>query len=396
MNDFGLRKLNAVSAKYKERLLKEVEQGSIKTEAVSQCTCCGEKVFEDLLDQDRFGLPFGALICISCGLILTSPRIKQESLAYYYDKYYHPLNYGKESMQSQDSLYGLQQGEKIFNRLLSRIAKSKLEVLEIGAGVGNVLAEFKASAALEDIYVDVLGTEYSQQCIEMCLEKGIEVLLGDALTVSKLDRKFDIVILSHVLEHFIDIKSELFRISKLLKPDALVYIEVPGVFENHHKSYYDFSFLGYSVHAHMYNFTLDSLVNVLAQSGFSLLEGDEEVFGIFQFTGEYSTQHSSVYTKIKHYLEFLESNQEYALSQREQLQILRKELIENGLEVAQNKNEVQRQDQIINDLTQKIRLDEQVLIAAEKTFTTRNFFSGIVARYQAYMKLLEVMNDSNS
>ena len=304
----------------------DLESGQIKVENVSECACCAGNSLEQLLAVDRFNLPFGSFLCVDCGLITTSPRIKQESLAYYYDKYYHPLNYGKEDLGGQEALFGAEQGVKIFNRLRPHIEKSAIDILEIGAGVGNVLDEFRARAADESIETNLLGTEYSLQCIERCKAAGVETVLGDVQTVLQLNRRFDIIILSHVFEHFIDLQKELNRLSQLLRDGGLIYIEVPGVYKNHTKDYYDFSFLGYSVHAHMYNFTLVTLNNVLSAGGYKLLEGDEEAYGIFQFTDQKSNSFNNEYTKLKCYLEFLEDNQGYALSQRQVILSLEKEL----------------------------------------------------------------------
>lgn len=314
MSEFGLRKLNPVSEKYRDMMSDDIKNGRLLIEPVSQCVSCEGSELEKLLDVDRFGLPFGSFICQDCGLVTTCPRIKQESLEYYYDKYYHPLNYGKEDLQNQDSLFGSEQGSKVFNRLKSHIKKDEIDLLEVGAGVGNILKEFQERASAFNTKINVLGTEYSTKCIEKCAKIGVETIFGDAQTVVELNRTFDLVVLSHVFEHFIDLRGELERLSKLLKKDGLIYIEVPGIYRNHMNHYYDFSFLGYSVHAHMYNFTLKTLENILSANGFSMVEGDEEVYGIFRFTGEKLSANDNEYKKISNYLWFLQENQEYALA----------------------------------------------------------------------------------
>jgi SAM-dependent methyltransferase len=312
------RKLNIVSEEYKELLSREIVDGKIETEEVKICQC-GSRKLEQLTRIDRFGLPFGSLICQECGLVITSPRIKQKSLPYYYEKFYHPLNYGKESMQKQETLFAKGQGNKIFNIIKKYLQKQKvLQVLEVGAGTGSVLKEFKEEAESNDCRVEETGTEYSYDCIDICKQNGINVIYGDIESVANKKKKFDLVILSHVFEHFVDLKKELDNLKKLMSRDSLLYIEVPGILINHKKPGYNFSLLGYLIHAHMYNFTLNSLNNILSASGFKLLYGNEEVESVF-ILGEGSGEEKSSYTKIINYLEFLDNSQAYFITQNNKI-----------------------------------------------------------------------------
>ena len=292
------RKLNEVSQKYKELLLKDLEDKVIKTEIVEKCQC-GSENLEELTRIDRFGLPFGSLICQDCGLVITSPRISQESLPYYYDKYYHSLNYGKEHLEKQTALFADGQGKKIFTILKDFLPKKeRITVLEIGAGTGNVLYEFKEEAKKENIDVEELGTEYSKDCIDKCKENKINTIFGSIQTVLELNKKFDVIILSHVFEHFIDLNKELEDLKKLMIDETLLYIEVPGMLVNHKKSYYDFSFLGYLVHAHMYNFTMDSLTNILIRNGFNAIYKNEEIECIFKKSNSINYKKINSFEKI--------------------------------------------------------------------------------------------------
>ena len=309
--DIVPRKLNDISKKYKELLLLDIENNKIKLEEVSKCQC-GSSKLEQLTKIDRFGLPFGSLICQNCGLVLTSPRICNESLPYYYDKYYHSLNYGKEHLENQTVLFASGQGKKIFNILKDFLPKKKkLNVLEIGAGTGNVLNEFKLEAKKENITINELGTEYSNDCIEKCKSNGINVMFGNIQTVIDIGKKFDVIILSHIFEHFIDLNKELSDLKKLITKNSLLYIEVPGLLVNHKKYYYNFSFLGYLVHAHMYNFSLESLKNILTVNDFEAIFGNEEVEAVYRLGNKNNKSTINSYIKNLNYLEFLFNNENY-------------------------------------------------------------------------------------
>jgi SAM-dependent methyltransferase len=306
MNNSGTRVLNDVSQKYRDLLLKDIEEKKILLEDVDSCICCGSSALEKLLDIDRFELPFGSYLCQTCGLVSTSPRIKQESLPYYYETYYHPLNYGNESLNQQTALFHEGQGVKIFHKLRPYLDKTEISVLEIGAGVGNVLDEFRTEAQKEQIAVEVLGTEYSPECIIQCRNRDIETIEGNAESLLPLKKRFDVIILSHVFEHFIDLKNELHILQQLLHQDGVLYIEVPGILKIHDKHYYDFSFIGYSVHAHMYNFTAITLRNIVEQHGFTMLESNEEVEAVFTMRSHTDATIENDAIRIRHYLTFLE------------------------------------------------------------------------------------------
>lgn len=406
MHKTGLRRLNPVSAKYRELLLEDIDSGKILIESVERCVCCGSENLDKILDVDRFNLPFGSYLCTDCGLVTTSPRIRNESLPYYYDRYYHPLNYGKESLETQSSLFNPEQGARVFERLKPYIKRENIDVLEIGAGVGDVLSGIRDSAEKSGLKAKVLGTEYSKECIQKCQAVGVEVVSGDSGTVLELKRKFDIVILSHVFEHFVDLKAELDRLKSLLKDHGLIYIEVPGIYKTHLKPYYDFSFLGYSVHAHMYNFTLETLRRVVCQGGFSLLEGSEEAYGVFKIGEEVSKQYDNQYLKIFHYLEFLEENQDFAISQRGLIFDQDRELTAEKKYNAKLKSEMSELDSELSKLrSENVILDANLKNSREyisKIQSSRRILASFRAipdfykKHKAYLELLRTIDASEN
>ncbi|WP_257110071.1 class I SAM-dependent methyltransferase [Aliarcobacter trophiarum] len=290
--------------------LEDFKNKVIKTELVEKCQC-GSLNLEELTKIDRFGLPFGSLICRDCGLVMTNPRMSQESLSYYYDKYYHPLNYGEEHLENQVALFEDGQGKKIFTIIKDFLPKKeKISVLEIGAGTGNVLSEFKEEAKKENIIVEELGTEYNNNCINKCKEKSINTIFGNIQTVIGLNKKFDLIILSHVFEHFIDLNKELDDLKQLMVDKTLLYVEVPGLFVIHEKDYYNNSFLGYHIHAHMFNFNKDSLNNLMHMSGFESKFINEKVESVYSLKHNIngSIQNNFIknsYSKVLNYLELL-------------------------------------------------------------------------------------------
>ncbi len=280
-DDVTPRKLNDIAKRYKELFIQELDEDKIKIEEVSVCKC-GSDNLEQLTKIDRYGLPFGSLICKNCGLVLTNPRIKQESLPYYYENFYHPLNYGKERLDGLQALFQVGQGKKIFEIVNQSLPiKKKWVILEIGAGTGSVLREFKNEALLHNIEIDELGTEYSHDCLFLCKKNGINVIHGDLDTIVNKTDSFDLIILSHVFEHFINLEANLSKIKTLLKNRGILYIEVPGIERNNTVSTYNFDFLEYLTHAHMYNFNAHSLEKIMSLNGYRKISINETVESVF-------------------------------------------------------------------------------------------------------------------
>ncbi len=360
------RKLNEVSQKYKDMLLEDLKNKVIKIETVEVCQC-GSKNLEELTKIDRFGLPFGSLICKDCGLVITNPRISQESLPYYYNKYYHPLNYGKEHLENQTALFADGQGKKIFGILKDFLPKKeKITVLEIGAGTGNVLFEFKEEAKKENILVEELGTEYSQDCIDKCKENSINTIFGNIQTAVELNKKFDVIILSHVFEHFIDLNKELNDLKKLMTDATLLYIEVPGLMVNHKKHYYDFSFLGYLVHAHIYNFTMDSLNYILVSNGFGVVFSNNEIETIYKLSKRVDFKISNSYYKIINYLEFLFNSQNYFSSQNNEFQLTKRQIKKQDSMIEYRDKEILKLTEQVENINKKLEKYESMIENRDK------------------------------
>jgi 2-polyprenyl-3-methyl-5-hydroxy-6-metoxy-1,4-benzoquinol methylase len=304
--DFIPRPLNTVSRSYRARLIKAIDKGEIKLKAVNSCYC-GAALKERLSGMDRFGLPFSTYICRQCGLISTSPRIGEESLGPYYDRFYHPLHFGVKSLQERHALFMVGQGHKIFGILLPFIGKRKqISLLEIGAGTGSILMEFEVSARGHGINVNGIGTELSTECVNVAQERGSNVIYGSFDQIIKTKTKFDIIILSHIFEHFINLDEEIAKIRELIHDDSLVYVEVPGVMALHKSGQYNFDYLQYFTHAHMYNFNLTSLTNIFNKNGFRLIYGNEYISAVYT-NGQQKVLVENNFLELSNYLKFVES-----------------------------------------------------------------------------------------
>lgn len=267
---------------------KALDSGEIELEIITHSPFGGKPLLP-LSTIDRFALPFGSWLCPDTGIIVTSPRIKESSLPKYYEKYYHPMNYGKKDMSMQQSLFASGQGAKIWNLVrphLKTESQKCFEVLEIGAGLGDVLHGLQHQAREDGIELSVMGTEYNLQCINVAKNSGVHMISGGFDEALSLNKRYDIVILSHVFEHLTDLSGSMEKLHHLLAPEGVLYIEVPGLMALNRRPVYDFNFVRYSIHAHTYSFNLTAIEHILRQGGFHLLSGNEECEAVFNATSK--------------------------------------------------------------------------------------------------------------
>ncbi|MBW1703046.1 MAG: class I SAM-dependent methyltransferase [Deltaproteobacteria bacterium] len=142
----------------------------------------------------------------------------------------------------------------------------------------------------------VIGCDYDEASLEAGRRSGIRLVRGGTEELLKSEIKADLVIiLSHVLEHFIDVDAELRRIEDILREGGYVYIEVPGIrnlnrprsqvlSEDGFRSTNDF--LGYLQFQHNYHFELHTLKRFFERQSFQFITGDEWIRAIFRYVGK--------------------------------------------------------------------------------------------------------------
>jgi len=310
--------INEISQEYIEKFQQAIKQGAISIEEKRECLC-GSKELSNLEASDRFDLAFQSYLCSACGLIFRSPRICESSLAMYYEKYYHPINYGRKDLAEQQVLFKKGQGEKIYHLLSPFFSKRhKLKVLELGAGTGSVLEELLFEAKKFDKKLEVTALEYSSACIQECQKRNLQVFQGGLNKLEELGETYDVIILSHVFEHLLDLEQSLGIIRKSLSQEGLLYLEVPGVYAIHRTHHYSYNYKLYTTHSHNYDFTRKTLQKYVEKEGFIELYGNENVEAVF-IKGKVPTkvegsQNSLEAQNISFYLSFLENNREYFLN----------------------------------------------------------------------------------
>jgi 2-polyprenyl-3-methyl-5-hydroxy-6-metoxy-1,4-benzoquinol methylase len=169
--------------------------------------------------------------CVSCGLVQAVPRPDAERLDDYYATAYwkktHPAT-GLVDVQRfpRDNLALFNRGRSIAELVTSHVRSGPKRILDVGAGYGHVLH------ALGELYADAtrVAIESSGQCQRHLQSLDVEVVREPIEEfLLRLKDPFDVIVLSHVLEHFGDPGSILAMLRAALSPEGILCLEVPNV-----------------------------------------------------------------------------------------------------------------------------------------------------------------------
>lgn len=217
-------------------------------------------------EKDRYGFPISTIICGSCGLVRCGKVFDKSSLAYFYENDYRsiytlPNNSPKTLFENQTI-----KGKGFFDFLCQHIDLSeKITIYDIGCGAGGVMYPFHLNGH------ECVGFDYNPEYIAYGNSKGLKISQGECHAHVK-EQSADLIILSHVLEHFIDPIQEIQQIIRILKPSGHLLIEVPGLMGIK---------LGkrdpilYLQNAHIYSFYQSYLEVFFNAMNLSIIHGDE-------------------------------------------------------------------------------------------------------------------------
>ena len=244
----------------------------------SPCPLCQNQQPHRLSDQGQFGLPCHVVICPNDGMVFLSPRwSKERYLEFYqneYDSYYREsvLSIEEEELKYRDIKLIAYRLDDTLGLLAERTS-----VLDVGAGMGWSLSWlFSKYPNVKNIY----AIEPSRHCITNLEEVvGAKVVTGDVDSCWGKD-KFDLVIMRHVLEHFMDPLKVLEQAASRLEDTGVIYIAVPdmmrpaGSLKNH-----------WLRAVHTYYFSENTLSAIASKAGLRALtigwEG-AELWGVFE------------------------------------------------------------------------------------------------------------------
>jgi len=234
------------------------------------CIICNSENFYHIYSKGNINI----VKCSKCSLMYQNPRtlvylINEEI---YRENYYHV--YEKIAKEQENFFINR------FNTILKEMPVGR--VLDVGCGTGSFLKVAKERGW------NIHGVEVSSWAVQVLSKKlDIEVRKGGVEKANFPEDYFDLINMSHVLEHLPNPLITLEEIKRIMKPSGYLLIEVPN--ENNFKirnfllnlflrSTKEEKFAPRSYH--LYLFTKETLAYLLKKTGFKILLLKEEGFGV--------------------------------------------------------------------------------------------------------------------
>ena len=235
-----------------------------------ECAVCSSKNRFEVSKKGQHNIPLNLVLCKACGLGYLNPRWNAESYFDFYsneyDSYYRPALISEINTKDPEN-----------NPIIHRLRINNLlptdftNVLDIGSGAGENILNVQKLFPNANLF----AIEPSEESQKNLTDNGIKVISTDANSDWEKgnEGKYSLIILRHVLEHFLNPVEVLKKIQASLSNDGLLYIAVP----NNLRPTKNLESKWFRV-VHTYYFNKYSLTNILHKSGLESIimkEGDQ-------------------------------------------------------------------------------------------------------------------------
>lgn len=259
------------------------------------CPICKSKEAE-ILHKQKFALPEGSLLspeydvvsCEFCGFIYADAVGSQDIYTRFYTEK-SKYECAQTASGGGDSEYDALRLENTAKLIAKYMPDKTASIIDIGCGNGGLLFYLKAMG-----YSNLCALDPSNSCVERICQEGIEAYRGDIFEAvpENLYRRFDVLILSHVLEHIYDLNGATQNLSDFIKKDGLIYIETPDASEYINYDMVPFYFFDTE---HINHFSLTYFKKLFIPLNFEFIAGGKKkmqlspvqfypaVYGIFSY-----------------------------------------------------------------------------------------------------------------
>jgi SAM-dependent methyltransferase len=197
--------------------------------------------------------------CSSCSLVYAVPMPSKESVALYNAKYFDEAHGGRNHNRSSLSFFSGIAKIRLNHVInyLQKIGLTVFSILEFGPGLGYFARAWLRNFTQSQYF----SVETDLECRRELKKIGIRDLSDEVDNESRLE-SFDLLIMSHVLEHVTEPVDFILTASSYLRPGGALFVEVP--FRDYHYKSID--------EPHLLFFNKISLEFLLDKTGYENIE----------------------------------------------------------------------------------------------------------------------------
>jgi len=242
-----------------------------------KCINCGLALAEGtnyLVWDTRFGIgkEYQIQVCSNCGLEQTQPLPSQDELTGLYEAYY---NFSGEKNTRYTELRAAFINSFLYRLWLAvdgdisfQCMNGAGKLLDVGCNEGRGLEFFKAHGFSAE------GLELNSRAAEVARSKGFTVH-GSSLEGFASENKYDVIVLSNVLEHSLNPADMLQHIYRLLNSEGQVWISCPNS-QSWLRAVFGRYWINWHVPFHVTHFSSDTLREMLRVSKFEVIKLRQE------------------------------------------------------------------------------------------------------------------------
>lgn len=227
-----------------------------------------KKIFERDFSGAASIVPFrhyDVIQCTECDMLYAGNIVESIGLENYY-----------AMLSRYESDYNRKWNETYVYEFVEEHLRQNISVLDVGCAGGGVLNVFKQHG-----YTNLTGVEPSHNNCEYAKrEYGITVYPAtlDEYVNQNTTKKYDLIIMVHVLEHILDIRKCIAELTELLNEDGMICLNMPDAeyFVECNDIYQQFST------EHVNYFTRYSLTSLMSRMGFIAVKTCNSVLSLWK------------------------------------------------------------------------------------------------------------------
>lgn len=233
------------------------------------CPLCGAtkpiRVLDELEDvEDRTPGRYSIGQCAGCGLIYLSRRPTEDSLPLCYPTHYHVIDVVRRN-PIPEFLYALRLRSR--HRRVAHALRSKCRaLLEIGCGDGSFLALLDRIMPPD---CTLTGIDLLVPATESRASSRLTLIQGE-FEKWRFPDKYDAVVMFNVLEHLANPAISLRRIAGLLRPEGVLFGEVPN-WDSAWRKVFPRHWQGLQIPRHQTHFERTTLRQLLDAAGYDVI-----------------------------------------------------------------------------------------------------------------------------